>query len=276
MLDAIYKAARAVVNVFPTQPKVQARIKKIEDRYDIMYQQLSDVVQQMGGLIPPPEHLQSRVIGKFSPRFISSGETIVSDLRAILTHGDRALESFSSILDFGCGCGRVLRTLYHHARPDQRLFGTDIDAEAIAWCSANYGKAATFDCNPTMPPMCYVDDQFDFVYSVSVFTHLPEDMQWAWLSELKRITKAGAHLALSFHGVNYYSRLEGELKAEFDRTGFVYGKFAPTPGLPDFYHTAWHSYDYIRSRWSEVFDILHIQPRGFDGLQDVVLCRNRS
>jgi len=42
-----------------------------------------------------------------------------------------------------------------------------------------------------MPPMSYEDNMFDFVYSISIFTHLPEDMQFAWLQELQRITKPG-------------------------------------------------------------------------------------
>jgi predicted RNA methylase len=69
----------------------------------------------------------------FSPRFISSGETIVSNVRSMLSRADRDLSSFTKILDFGCGCGRVTRTLHYHAGPEQRLFGTDIDPEAIQW-----------------------------------------------------------------------------------------------------------------------------------------------
>jgi SAM-dependent methyltransferase len=273
--DAIQKIARAFVNVFPTQPKVQARMQTIEERSEIRYQQLADVVQQMGGLIPPPRHLQERVVGTFSPRFISSGETIVSNLRSMLERADRDLSSFTSILDFGCGCGRVTRTLHYHIGPGQRLAGTDIDPEAIEWCRANYGRIATFDCNPHMPPTRYDAGTFDLVYTGSVFTHLPEDMQWAWLKELQRITMPGAYLALTFHGVHYYDRLEGETKAEFERAGFVYEVCAPTPGLPDFYRTTWHSHEYIRNRWSEVFDIVHIEPRGLEGMQDIALCRRR-
>jgi SAM-dependent methyltransferase len=264
-----------LVDLFPTQPKVDARTRRIEERYETRYRQLADVVQQMGGLVPPPVHLQERVVGAFHPEFISSGETIVRNVRDLLRRKDRDLSSFASILDFGCGCGRVTRTLHYHIGPEQRLFGTDIDPEAIEWCQANYGRVATFDCNPHMPPTRYEDGAFDLVYSGSVFTHLPEDMQWAWLKELHRITRPGAYLALTFHGVHYYGRLEGEMKAELERTGFVYGRWDATPGLPDFYRTAWHSHDYIRNRWSEVFDIVHIEPRGLEGMQDIALCRRR-
>jgi SAM-dependent methyltransferase len=272
---ALEKIARKFINVLPMQAAVQAQLRTIEENNEIRYQQLADVVRQIGGLIPPPRHLQERVVGVFSPDFIRSGETIVSNLRQMLRHAGRDLSSFATILDFGCGCGRVSRTLHYHVRPQQRLFGTDLDAEAIKWCQSHYGRIATFDCNPHMPPTRYDAGTFDLVYSGSVFTHLPEAMQWAWLKELHRITVPGACLALTFHGVHYYDRLQGEIKAEFERTGFVYEECAPTAGLPDFYRTTWHSHDYIRNRWSEIFDVVHIEPRGLEGMQDIALCRRR-
>jgi SAM-dependent methyltransferase len=273
--EVLQTADRALLDAFPVQSKVAAQMRAIEEQYAVRYQQLADVVQQMGGLIPPPRHLQERVVGVFSPQFISSGETIVSNVRSMLGRADRELTSFNNILDFGCGCGRVTRTLHYHIREDQRLFGTDIDPEAIEWCRTNYAHIATFDCNPHMPPTQYDTGAFDLVYSGSVFTHLPEEMQWAWLEELRRITRPGAFLALTFHGVHYHGRLEGEMKAEFKRTGFFYGKFGRTSGLPDFYETAWHSHDYIRNQWSRFFDIVHIEPRGLEGMQDIALCRRR-
>src|SRR4051794_28584422 len=108
------KMIRTFVNALPLQAEVQDRMRAIEERREIAYQQLVDVVQQMGGLIPPPRHLQERVVGTFSPQFISSGETIVSNLRSMLGRADRELSSFAAILDFGCGCGRVTRTLHYH------------------------------------------------------------------------------------------------------------------------------------------------------------------
>lgn len=270
---AIARIRRALVEGFPLASN--AGLRTIEERSQVRYQQLADVVRQMGGLIPPPEHLQRRVVGTFSPEFISSGETIVANLRQMLEHAGRDLSSFTDILDFGCGCGRVTRTLHYHTRAGQRLYGTDIDPEAIEWCRKHYAAIATFDCNPHMPPTRYDDGAFDLVYSGSVFTHLPEDMQWTWLKELHRITRPGACLALTFHGVDYYRYLDRDAKAELERTGFVYRGSGHTPGLPAFYQTAWHSHDYIRKRWSEVFEVVHIAPRGLEGMQDIALCRRR-
>ena len=48
-----------------------------------------------------------------------------------------------------------------------------------------------------MPPLPFDDGFFDFVFSISVFTHIPEDMQFAWLSELRRVLKVGGTALLS-------------------------------------------------------------------------------
>ena len=84
------------------------------------------------------------------------------------------------ILDFGVGCGRVIRPLHelcldtHLTDSKLHWFGSDIDAEAIAWCSSALESIGTFVVNSHMPPLPFDDQYFDFVYSISIFTHLPE------------------------------------------------------------------------------------------------------
>lgn len=238
--------------------------------------QLQDVIQEAGGVLPPPRHLQVRVIGGYSSDFLKSGRDLIGDLDAVLACDNKSLRSFEKILDFGCGCGRVLRPLRHRAAPSQMLYGTDIDAEAIEWCRANYPRIAEFGVNPEMPPMRYPDAAFDFVYSVSIFTHLPEDMQFAWLQELQRIARPGGYLVLSVHGKHYYHDLPPEARCIMQEKGFYYRATGKTEGLPDFYQTAYHSSDYIRAQWSRYFDILAIREVAVSNLQDAVLCRRRG
>lgn len=238
--------------------------------------QLQDVIQEIGGLLPPPRHLQVRVVGGYSPEFLKSGRDLIGDLNAVLARDDKTLRSFATILDFGCGCGRVLRPLRRHASSSQMLYGTDIDAEAIAWCRANYPQIAEFDVNPAMPPTSYPDAMFDFIYSVSIFTHLPEDMQFAWLKELQRIARPGGYLILSVHGRNYHRDLPAEGRSIVEQRGFFYRVTGKTDGLPDFYQTAYHAPEYLRARWSRYFDIIAIRETAVSNMQDAVLCRRRD
>ena len=199
---------------------------------------------------------------------------MVDDIERVLSP-HRPLTSFPAVLDFGCGCGRVLTAMSARLRAGQRLFGTDIDSEAIAWCHANYAELGEFAHSQKLPPTPYRDGQFDLVYGISVFTHLPESMQFDWLRELARITAPGGYLVLSVHGRSHLPRLSSAHQAEVETKGFCYVDLGTTDGLPDYYLTTYHSERYIRERWSEVVDVLALCETAVGGWQDAVVCRRR-
>ncbi len=239
--------------------------------------EMQAVIKQMGGFLLPPPHLQDRVAAYSGPFFIEHGESLLGFLEAALGALGKDLTSFPAVLDFGCGCARVLRAYHYRSSPSQRLCGTDIDVETIEWCRANYANMAEFSLNAEAPPMSYADETFDLVYSVSVFTHLPEDMQLTWLRELQRVTKVGGYLLLTtFNEKSFEEGLPAESREEAREAGFFYNDQGPeTQGLPDFYRQSYHTAAYIRSHWSEYFDVLDIRERAVDDLQDIVVCRRR-
>lgn len=199
------------------------------------------------------------------------------------------------VLDFGCGCGHVI-THFHKLYPKTRLYGTDIDEEAVSWCQQNLSHAGQFTVNGLSPPLSFADDFFDFVFANSIFTHLPEDMELAWLAELRRVTKPGGYVLLTTHGEELFEaslkslsksrrslydilwprRAWKQRKMQFQENGFYYGLVAPTQGLPDYYHTSFHTEDYIRAHWSKYFEISKIAKRGLAKRQDLILCRRPS
>ncbi|GAC1329596.1 MAG: hypothetical protein NVSMB26_06040 [Beijerinckiaceae bacterium] len=220
----------------------------------------------------PPQALRKRVHGHTQLcTFEAVGATVCTDiLRAV---ADRlALTADKRVLDFGCGCGRVIVYLRHAVAAE--LVGTDIDAEAIAWCERNLASVGTFSCNNAMPPLAFPDDSFDLTYAISVFTHLPERMQDVWLQELARVTKAGGYLLLTTndrHAVRL-SKLRG---LRFAMKGYLYVQ-VKTPGLPAFYGSAFHSESYIRRHWSRFFEIVEFKPKGVNRGQDLIVCRKRA
>jgi SAM-dependent methyltransferase len=201
--------------------------------------------------------------------FFLVGNQIADDIDAALTEHSIALPAQASILDFGCGCGRVIRHLKQR-HGDWQVTGSDIDPEAIAWCRANLADIARFETNTLWPPLPLRANELDMIYAISVFTHLPEDMQFAWLNELKRVAKPGAILCLSIVSL---AEVEGANVAS-DR-GFLYSVGPGTSGLPAFYQTSFHSSKYVLNEWSAYFEILKISYKRVNRHQDLVICRNR-
>ena len=127
--------------------------------------------------------------------------------------------------------------------------------------------------------MEYADATFDFVFGISVFTHLPEELQLEWLAELHRVTQPGGYLVLTTHGEGHYAKLLSATQLETMSTvGFLYVDtgYGQTIELPSFYQTAFHSEAYIRSTWSHVFEVVDVLVPGPTGHQDLVLLRKRG
>ena len=137
---------------------------------------------------------------------------------ALASVGKR-LGDFRSILDYGVGCGRVIRRFWE-LYPDANLTGADIDAEAIAWLQHNYAKMGKFVVLSHLPRSPFPDETFDLVYGISVFTHLNEEMQFAWLAELQRITSPGG--CLTVHGRNHHTQFSQDIQRVLADKGFLF------------------------------------------------------
>jgi SAM-dependent methyltransferase len=223
----------------------------------------------------PPASLRFRVSGTADTAiFLHVGRQCADDIRRTLRTLSREIDSFSDILDFGCGCGRVLRSLYSES--SARFYGADIDGEAIAWCRSHL-PFAEFAQNSIRPPLPFPSGRFDLVYGVSVFTHLDEENQNAWLHELERVTRSGAVLLLTVHGDLTTSGLSPAEIALTRERGLFFkvfqtGRYKPD-GLPDFYQSTFHTREYVNQAWSQFFEVVAYLPREMNGHQDIVLLK---
>lgn len=219
----------------------------------------------------PPSELRKRVHGVTQrSSFERVGNAIAKTLLSIASPHLSRVEGAPKALDFGCGCGRVLT--YFKQGANVHVVGADIDEEAIVWCKQNLSGMADFEVNSAAPPTEFPADSFDFTYSISVMTHLPEAMQKSWLTELARIAKPGALVILTTRGIHGVG-LSWWQRQRFSMFGFVYGGGRLTPGLPDFYRSAFHSEPYVRKHWGKILEVLEFRPRGLIGDQDLVICR---
>jgi len=210
--------------------------------------------------------------------FVINGYSTFRKLSSTLADHSRSWGGFAGILDWGCGCGRVLRYLPKEAL--SRLTGADIDADNAEWCSRSF-PCARFHAVPLLPLTQLPGAEFDLVIGVSVFTHLREDPQHAWLRELSRITRAGALLLVTIHGPAAGARanLSKEQYDEWMAKGFVAtGLNVDLAGaIPDdtYYVNSMHTHDYVRREWGRHFEILEIRDSTIANHQDLVVMRKR-
>lgn len=242
----------------------------------------------------PPLKLRSIVAAPSESVFLWSG---LKDAEMCAAYIERYL-SFNErekikVLDFGCGCGRTTRFLQALTKLD--VYGSDINRDLVMWCRDNLKLATTTD-NEALPPLSFNEGQFDFLYSLSIFTHLPETSMLAWLDELARVTADNGIVLLTSHG---YPALETicrsnqhqqmfqiseaeaeELRSTFDLVQFNYRRYSPevigAASAGEDYGNSFIHENYIREQWTrDVFDVVEFIPGGLRGWQDVTILRRR-
>ena len=217
--------------------------------------------------------------------FDISRRATVKNIAGLLAEAGIDYRDFRSILDFGCGCGRVLAGWEGMLPEGAKLHGCDINYRLIAFCKENIGFAET-KLTGYYPPAPYTDGQFDFVYLGSVYTHLSLAAILQWTGELTRIVKSGGVVMLSYHGTYFAQTLADISKkgsATLAKEGFYIHLHVPK-------ESTWEgSNEYATFMTGEFllklfcgFDFIALYPgisRGpnpFASFQDIVILRRRS
>jgi SAM-dependent methyltransferase len=232
----------------------------------------------------PPQELRALVGAGADPNdFLASGSTLFLAIEKLVD-----LRQSKAILDFGCGCGRLLRFLSRYAQ-EADMVGVDIEPRHIQWCSCNL-DFATFTVNQKLPPLMFPAGRFDTVISLSVFSHLPESHHRAWKEELARVIAPGGNIIVTTLGP---PAIEAALKTkasfailqitdedfsaarrEFTENGFSF-VIQPTHSLPD-YGIAFSSKEWIQRSWGQYFETIDYIPGWLGGWQDGYLLRRRQ
>jgi SAM-dependent methyltransferase len=220
----------------------------------------------------PPRPLVERVNGNPEPAsFEFIGRRVAIEVFMAVS-GAFSRKGRLRILDFGCGCGRITRHL-PVIFPNADVLGVDIDAEAVDWCRGHL-HGVRFDVGPGHPPSPFPSGSFDLVLAVSVFSHLPEALQAAWLPELARITADDGRFVASYVSDHFAPvLLTGDESRTLADRGFVYHTRNGTQGLPAFYQASFQTRDYVAREWGRHFRILADHPRGLNQHQELVVAR---
>jgi SAM-dependent methyltransferase len=187
--------------------------------------------------------------------FWQIGSGCAAMMVALLKKHAVPMDDLDAILDFGCGCGRMIR--HFHSLQKTRVYGTDYNLELIDWCRRNL-PFAEFGANQLHPPLAYDDAKFDFIYTFSVFTHLPERLQLPWLEELSRVLKPGGHLLMTTHGAacaHAYLTAQDSDRFASGRLVVVSEELAGTNEC-----IVYHPVDYVTRTFSRGLEVLEVIP----------------
>jgi SAM-dependent methyltransferase len=152
---------------------------------------------------PTPELLVQITNSDDLDSFKSSFQLYNRLVCSMLIKSGSNIKDVRTILDFGCGVGRLFYALDATLTDGQKMFGCDLNARAVSWCRDNVGYADVVQ-NSTRSGLPYSDGMFDVVVAVSVFTHLSLELQEFWAAEMRRIIRPGGHLMMSTHGPSWF------------------------------------------------------------------------
>jgi SAM-dependent methyltransferase len=227
--------------------------------------------------LPDDTHL-ARIGAKNVQHYKSVGFDKFMRLQDVLVkYADRTFGDMGRILDWGCGCGQVLR--YFNQYSNVEVSGADIDSVNIEWCERNLDFAKFYRV-PLKPPTQFTAGYFDLIIGISVVTHLRENDQSDWLAELSRISRKGAIALLSVHGnggVAFRNELFDIYKLlRWQENGFLaIGVDSAIDSINDkeYYTTSFQTDWYIRKQWAKHFQIIDVIPSYIGHFQDLVVMR---
>lgn len=248
------------------------------DRVKFVYQKLKNsrrnetFARKNPGLKFPPDYMLFEAFQLDYQKYYEGGERTANWLKNLFEK--HAPMAGKTILDWGCGPARVVRHFPKILGQSSEIHGTDYNTGTIQWCRENI-EGVTFSINQLNPPTAYPAEKFDFVYGISIFTHLSEANHPNWLDELMRITKKGGLLLLTTHGDVFCTKLTDEERRDFEQ-GLLVVRGQVVEGHRVF--AAFHPPSYIRQLFEPRAEILeHIPgaPKSWGLEQDVWIIRKK-
>lgn len=153
-----------------------------------------------------------------------------------------------SVLDWGCGPGRIIRHMPAILGDSNKYFGTDYNRITIEWCKKNL-KGIEFSHNNVTPPLNFPFNHFGLIYGISILTHLSEENQLLWSKELERIVSHEGIVYLTTHGEAFKEILTDTERDLFENNKLVsrtnvkeghrmYGAFHPPAYISNVFEKA--------------------------------------
>jgi len=253
------------------------RLMHLADRLNFFYQKFRNRTSNKlfkannPDVVLPPDYM---IYESFQMNYENYYNDSVSTAKWLISYFEKYIElKYIKILEWGCGPARIIRHLPDLLDESCEIFGSDYNSSTIDWCKKNIPNI-NFSKNNLQPPLEYQSNFFEIIYATSVFTHLSEEMHYAWFKELKRLCKPNGIIFLTTHGDNCKPKLtDEELKT------FELGKLVVRGNVKEGHRTfaAYQPPQFMKKLFSEVDILEHIirEPEGNYIPQDVWIVRKK-
>ncbi len=109
----------------------------------------------------------------------------------------------ATVLDFGCGYGRIAQLLYYFT-VEEKIFGVDPWEQSIELCRES-GLCTNFAVSEYLPTSLPVGEtKFNLIYAFSVYTHLSRRAMTTSLHTLRQHIAVDGLLAMTIRPVEYW------------------------------------------------------------------------
>ena len=188
--------------------------------------------------IMPPNEVQKKWVGDSGSNLMLRSSNLVRlfDLIAY-----RVLESGlagKTILDYGCGWGRLLRLMNYHS-PVDKVIGIDPMQSSLDHCKESQIPNPLKLVSTRPKNIKSVDTEIDFAFAFSVFTHTPHDVTRCVLRALRPLMSSNSVFVPTIRTDEWLVLREGawpdtvieEMKDSFKATGYGFRTYENSDSL---------------------------------------------
>jgi SAM-dependent methyltransferase len=176
----------------------------------------------------PPEDVQLNTVGESSLSALTEGYRLYRLVRDVCARQGRHTDRGTTVLDYGCGWGRIIR-FFLTAYDPRNVYGVDVSPAMIEHCRSLIGLGQ-YECISGRPPLPFVDRSLDLLYAYSVFSHLNSNLQDALVAEFHRLIRPGGFVFLTTRPRNFIDKCVAlKKRSDLDAYGVALAAAFPDP-----------------------------------------------
>lgn len=238
----------------------------------------------------PDAHLQQRWNGASGLELLNQSTAFYRHARAQLAERGAVDPASATVLDFGCGWGRLTRFFARDVAPGS-LLACDPFEEILEVCRRSR-VPAVLERSEFAPERLPFEQGIDLAFSFSVFTHISEPAAESAIRAIHDALNPGGLLIATIRPPAYLDlepmmhsardELGPDPVAAFEQSRYVFVPHPHDPSHPQFeaeemrYGETVISLPYVRERWGELYELLDVKVVPEDIYQVAITLRRRD